>query len=52
MGDAAVDRNLLFGPLALQINFIDQHALPAAFNAWTRDKARPLAKALDRASSA
>ena len=36
-------RDLLFGLLALQNGLIDQGALFAAFPAWTRDKARPLA---------
>jgi serine/threonine-protein kinase len=36
-------RDLLFGLLALQIGLIDQGALFAAFAAWARDKARPLA---------
>src|SRR5262245_12371956 len=36
-------RDLLFGLLALQNGLIDQSALVAAFHAWTRDKARPLA---------
>jgi hypothetical protein len=36
-------RHLLFGLLALQGGLIDQAALVAAFHAWTRDKARPLA---------
>ena len=36
-------RDLLFGLLALQTGLIDQAALVAAFHAWTRDKARPLA---------
>jgi len=35
-------RNLLFGILALQNNFIDRAALLAAFNAWTDDKSRSL----------
>jgi serine/threonine-protein kinase len=39
--DAA--RHLLLGLLALQTGLIDQAALVAAFHAWTRDKARPLA---------
>jgi serine/threonine protein kinase/tetratricopeptide (TPR) repeat protein len=39
----AVDRNLLFGLLALQNGLIDQVQLVAAFQAWTRDKSRPLA---------
>src|SRR5215469_18075565 len=39
----AADRNLLFGLLALQNGLIDQGQLVAAFQAWTRDKARALA---------
>jgi hypothetical protein len=35
---AAADRHLLFGLLALQNGLIDQSALVAAFQAWTRDK--------------
>jgi hypothetical protein len=40
---AAADRHLLFGLLALQNGLIDQGALVATFQAWTRDKARSLA---------
>ena len=36
-------RDLLFGLLALQNGLIDQVQLVAAFQAWTRDKARALA---------
>jgi serine/threonine protein kinase/tetratricopeptide (TPR) repeat protein len=36
-------RDLLFGFLALQIGLIDQGQLVAAFQAWTRDKGRPMA---------
>ena len=43
MAAIAADRNLLFGLLALQNGLIDQGQLVAAFQAWTRDKARPLA---------
>src|SRR3954447_10638638 len=43
---AAADRNLVFGLLALQNGLIDQVALVAAFQAWTRDKTRPLAEHL------
>ena len=39
-------RNLLFGILALQNNFIDRDGLLAAFNAWAADKARPLGRIL------
>jgi serine/threonine-protein kinase len=42
----AADQHLLFGLLALQTGLIDQAALFAAFHAWTRDKARPLADQL------
>jgi hypothetical protein len=38
----ASDRNLLFGILALQLDFIGRDALIAAMNAWVLDKARPL----------
>jgi tRNA A-37 threonylcarbamoyl transferase component Bud32 len=40
------DRDLLLGLLALQTGLIDHTALMAAFHAWTRDKARPLADQL------
>ena len=43
MAAIAADRDLLFGLLALQNGLIDQDQLVAAFQAWTRDKARPLA---------
>jgi serine/threonine-protein kinase len=36
------DRNLLFGILALQMDFIERDELVAAMNAWILDKARPL----------
>jgi hypothetical protein len=36
------DRNLLFGILALQMDFISRDALIAAMNAWVLDKAKPL----------
>jgi len=39
-------RNLLFGILALQNNFIGRDDLLAAFAAWVADKARPLAQFL------
>jgi len=39
---ADAGRNLLFGLLALQNNFIDRDALLAAFHAWLADKSRPL----------
>ncbi|HQZ16056.1 MAG TPA: hypothetical protein PLD86_04185, partial [Vicinamibacteria bacterium] len=40
----AANRNLLFGLLALQNGLITQAQLVAAFQAWTRDKTRPLAE--------
>ncbi len=43
---AAADRHLLFGLLALQNGPIDQAALVAAFQAWTRDKSTRLADRL------
>jgi eukaryotic-like serine/threonine-protein kinase len=39
----SADRHLLFGLLALQNGLIDQGALVAAFQAWTRNKALALA---------
>jgi eukaryotic-like serine/threonine-protein kinase len=36
-------RDLLFGMLALQNCFVDEVQLVAAFQAWTRDKSRPIA---------
>jgi len=46
MSAIAVDRDLLFGLLALQVGLIDQGQLVAAFQAWTRDQTRPLAEHL------
>ena len=46
MAAMAADRDLLFGLLALQNGLIDQGQLVAAFQAWTRDKGRPLAEHL------
>jgi eukaryotic-like serine/threonine-protein kinase len=46
MAAIAADRDLLFGLLALQNGLIDQVQLVAAFQAWTRDKERPLAEHL------
>jgi hypothetical protein len=42
MPNAHADRNLLFGVLALQMDFISRDALVAAMNAWVLDKTRPL----------
>src|SRR4051812_24132369 len=38
----AADRNLLFGILALQMDFIARDALIRAMHAWVLDKATPL----------
>ena len=46
MAAIAADRDLLFGLLALQNGLIDQGQLVAAFQAWTRDRARALAEHL------
>ena len=43
MAALTAERNLLFGLLALQNGLIDQVQLVAAFQSWTRDKARALA---------
>src|SRR6516165_6037507 len=42
----SADRNLLFGILALQMDFISRDALIRAMNAWVLDKARPLGQVL------
>jgi eukaryotic-like serine/threonine-protein kinase len=42
----AADRNLLFGILALQMDFISRDALVQAMNAWVLEKAKPLAQIL------
>jgi WD40 repeat protein/serine/threonine protein kinase len=42
----AADRNLLFGILAVQMDFIGRDALIAAMNAWVLDKAKPLGQVL------
>src|SRR5262245_65353429 len=42
MSQAASDRNLLFGILALQMDFISRDALVAAMHAWVLDKQKSL----------
>jgi hypothetical protein len=42
----SADRNLLFGILALQMDFISRYALIAAMHAWVTDKAKPLGQIL------
>ncbi len=43
---ADTGRNLLFGLLALQNNFVSREALLGAFAIWVADKARPLGRIL------
>ena len=45
---ANADRNLLFGVLAIQMDFITRDQLLSAMNAWVFDKARPLGELLLR----
>src|SRR5262249_33208794 len=40
------DRNLLFGNLALQMDFISRDSLIAAMHAWVLDKGKPLGQIL------
>src|SRR5580704_9477714 len=42
----SADRNLLFGILALQMDFIRRDALIAAMHAWVLAKAKPLGQIL------
>ncbi len=42
----AADRNLLFGILAVQMDFVTRDQLLAAMNAWVLDKAKPLGQIL------
>ena len=42
MSQVHADRNLLFGILALQMDFVTRDQLVAAMNAWVLDKTRPL----------
>jgi eukaryotic-like serine/threonine-protein kinase len=46
MSNTPVDRNLLFGILALQMDFITREALIAAMNAWVLEKSKPLGQIL------
>src|SRR4051794_29499237 len=46
MSPAVSDRNLLFGILAVQLDFITRDALIAAMNAWVLDKTSPLGQIL------
>ena len=42
----AADRNLLFGIIALQMDFITRDHLIAAMQAWVFDKRKPLSQVL------
>ena len=46
MSNPVTDRNLLFGILALQMDFIDRDALIRAMNAWVLAKSRTLGEIL------
>ena len=46
MSMASSDRNLLFGILAIQMDFISRDALIAAMNAWVLDKMKSLGEIL------
>ena len=46
MSTSQSDRNVLFGVLALQMEFITQSGLIAALQAWTLQKSRPLGELL------
>lgn len=45
-GPTIADRNLLFGILALQVDFISRDGLIAGMNTWVLDKKRPLSEIL------
>ena len=40
------DRNLLFGILAVQMNFVGRDALIAAMHAWVLERSKPLGRIL------
>src|SRR5262245_46425245 len=46
-GQRGADCNLLYGMLALRMNFVSRDALLAAMQAWVFDKARPLGQLLE-----
>src|ERR1700730_14345229 len=46
MATANTDRNLLYGILALQMDFINREALIKAMNAWVLEKAKGLGQIL------
>ncbi len=47
----SVDRELLFGILALQNGLIDRDTLVTAFQTWMKDKSQPLAQILQQRNS-
>ena len=47
MSKSTNDRNLLFGILALQMDFISREQLVAGMNAWVLAKEKPLGQILD-----
>ena len=46
MANPTADRNLLFGILALQLDFVSRDALIAAMHAWVLEKSKPLGQVL------
>src|SRR5947209_6759385 len=46
MSQVNTDRNLLFGILALQLDFITKDRLVAGMNAWVLAKSKPLGQVL------
>ena len=46
MSPAQSDRNLLFGILAVQMDFIGRDTLVAGMHAWVLDKGKPLGQVL------
>ena len=45
-GPNSADRNLLFGIIALQMDFVSRDQLIAAMQAWVFDKHKPLGQVL------
>ena len=45
-GQSGADCNLLYGMLALQMNFVSRDGVLAAMQAWVFDKSRPLGQVL------
>ena len=51
MSTNVTDRNMLFGMLALQMDFVDQDQLVAAMKRWVDDKSRSLGELLVEGSA-